>query len=159
MFNNFFFRKSCLLWDKVEKYGRARGTINYVTIWRLPVACWISKATRTHVHEHTHATGLPHARTHTHTHRQICFSTATMFRERASLLRYTPHCYVIRLIVTLYASLLRYTPHCYVIRLIVTLYVHCLSCVIFSVPSIMSIINSISAFVLYAAPRRFGSYR
>jgi hypothetical protein len=27
--------------------------------WRMRVACWISKVTRTHVHEHVHAPG-PH---------------------------------------------------------------------------------------------------
>ena len=70
----FFFRKSHRLWDNVEKYGGARGATNDVTIWRIRVACWISKATCTHAPEHTHA------RVYTHT--QICnsyfFSTATM---------------------------------------------------------------------------------
>ena len=66
-----------------------------MTIRRICVACWISKAT--HAHADTHASGQPHARTRararTYTHRKICntycFSTATTFCERASMLRYT----------------------------------------------------------------------
>ena len=65
-----FLRKSCRLWDNVEKCGGARETTNDVTIWRIRVACWMSKATCTH--------------THAHVHTQICnvyrFSTATMIR-------------------------------------------------------------------------------
>jgi hypothetical protein len=61
-----FFFKLCRLWDNVEKYGAARGTTNYFTIWRVRVLCWISEATGTHAHTHAHAPG--HTRTHTHTH-------------------------------------------------------------------------------------------
>ena len=32
----------------LKKYGRARGATNDVTIWRIRVACWISKTTCTH---------------------------------------------------------------------------------------------------------------
>jgi hypothetical protein len=49
-----FSRKSCRLWDNVEKYGGARETTNDVTIWRIRVACWISKATCTHARACTH---------------------------------------------------------------------------------------------------------
>ena len=49
------------------KYGGARGTTNDVTIWRIRVACWISKATRTHTHAHAHTPKHTHARSHTHT--------------------------------------------------------------------------------------------
>ena len=52
MFNNFFFENSAVY---VEKYCRARGVINYVTIWRIRFACWISKATCKHAHTHAHA--------------------------------------------------------------------------------------------------------
>jgi hypothetical protein len=40
-------RKSYSLWDNVQKHGRARGATNYVSIWRVRVACWINKATCT----------------------------------------------------------------------------------------------------------------
>ena len=50
-----FFRKSRCLWGNVEKYGGAWGATNDVTIWCIHVACWISKATFTHVHPHRHA--------------------------------------------------------------------------------------------------------
>jgi hypothetical protein len=37
-------------YENVEKYGGARGATNDVTIWRIHVACWISKATCTRTH-------------------------------------------------------------------------------------------------------------
>jgi len=46
IFSTFFFRKSCHLWDNVEKYcdrGRPQ-----MTIWRMRNACWIPRATNTH---------------------------------------------------------------------------------------------------------------
>ena len=49
-----FFKKSCSLWDNVEKYDGARGATNDVTIWRIRAACWISKATCTHARAHMH---------------------------------------------------------------------------------------------------------
>ena len=66
-----FFRKSRRLWDNVEKYGGARGATNYVTIWRIRVACWISKVTCS---KRTHTPTLPGTCTHSraHTHTQIC---------------------------------------------------------------------------------------
>jgi hypothetical protein len=69
---------------------------NDVTIWRIRVACRISKAICTYAHAHAHPPGYPHSCTHaqTCTHRAMCntycFSTATMvFRERSTLLRCT----------------------------------------------------------------------
>jgi hypothetical protein len=72
---------------------------NDVTIWRILVACWISKTTVTHAHayahvpEHPHASTHARARTHTNTRRQTCitycFFTEKMIRQRASVLRYT----------------------------------------------------------------------
>jgi hypothetical protein len=41
-----FFRKSCRLWDNVDKYC----TVEQVTddIWSMRFACWVTKATDTH---------------------------------------------------------------------------------------------------------------
>jgi hypothetical protein len=46
IFNNFF-RKSCRLWDNVEKYDRAGQATDYNIIRRMRFACWITKATDT----------------------------------------------------------------------------------------------------------------
>jgi hypothetical protein len=79
-----FFRKSHRLWDNVEKYSEDPGVTNDVTIWRIRVACWISKAICTYAHAHAHAPEYPHARKHAQacTHRPTfntyCFSTATI---------------------------------------------------------------------------------
>ena len=62
-----FYWKSHRLWDNVEKYDGDRGATNDFTIWRIRVACWISKATCTYAHAHAHAAGHEHARAHTHT--------------------------------------------------------------------------------------------
>ena len=48
------FRKSCRLWDNVEKYG-ARGHK-----WRIRITCWISKAARARMH----TPSRPGTRTH-----------------------------------------------------------------------------------------------
>ena len=42
-----FFRKSCRLWDNVEKNIVERGRPQ-VAIWRMRVACWVPKVTNTH---------------------------------------------------------------------------------------------------------------
>jgi hypothetical protein len=95
VFSSFFFpRKSCRLWDNVEKCDGDRET----AIWRL-VACWICKATRAQAHASarestTHARTHTHAitNTHTHTHTQICNTVLPLkqwFRERALMLRYS----------------------------------------------------------------------
>jgi hypothetical protein len=40
------FRKSCRIWDNVEKYCRAgEAKRPQMTIWRMRIACWITKAT------------------------------------------------------------------------------------------------------------------
>jgi hypothetical protein len=58
---------------KYCRAGQAR-----LTIWRMRIVCWISKATNTHIHTHTHRFCNTH-----------CFTTATMvLRKRL--------CYVIR---------------------------------------------------------------
>ena len=45
-----FFRKSCCLWDNVEKYGGAREAADVI---RRRVACWIIKATRASTYKNT----------------------------------------------------------------------------------------------------------
>jgi hypothetical protein len=61
-----FSRKSCRLWDNVEKHGGSRRTANGVTTWSIWVVCCISKATCTHSHIHSHASCHKHARARTH---------------------------------------------------------------------------------------------
>jgi len=46
-FNKFIFRKSCLLWDKVEKKKVDSGR-RQMAIWRIRILYWILKATNTH---------------------------------------------------------------------------------------------------------------
>jgi hypothetical protein len=48
IFNNFFLKKSCCLWDNVEKYGRTTQATDGNIIRRLRFACWITKSTDTH---------------------------------------------------------------------------------------------------------------
>jgi len=43
-----FLRKSCRLWDNVEKYGRAGQATDDNTIRRMRFAGWVTKATDTH---------------------------------------------------------------------------------------------------------------
>jgi hypothetical protein len=132
-----FFRKSCLLWDNVEKYGRVRGATNDVTIWLIRVACWISKATCTHAQAHayepthTHAWAHAHtrvsARTHKHTH--IYVILIAFQQERFT--NVPEHDVIRTLSVLLYVHCLSCYTYivCLVIRtLSVLLYVHCLSC-------------------------------
>jgi hypothetical protein len=42
------FRKSCLLWDNVKKYGTVRQATDDNIIRRMRFACWITKATYVH---------------------------------------------------------------------------------------------------------------
>ena len=44
VFNNFFPRKSCRLWDHVEKYGRARHSADDDITRHMRFACWITTA-------------------------------------------------------------------------------------------------------------------
>jgi hypothetical protein len=73
------FPKIAPLWDNTEKCDGDRGATNDVTIWRVRIACWISKAACTHVHACIHR---PVSNTY-------CFSTATVIFANA------PHCYVV----------------------------------------------------------------
>jgi hypothetical protein len=75
MFNNFYFRKSCRLWDNVEKHRRAgHATDAYMTH---ALTCWITKAAHTHAHTHTH--------THTKYAILIAFPRQQWLRERVSM--------------------------------------------------------------------------
>ena len=67
-----FFRKSCRLWDNVEKYGRARQATDDNITRRMRFACWIAKATDTHSEYEI----------------LIAFPRQQWFREHASMLRY-----------------------------------------------------------------------
>jgi hypothetical protein len=73
MFSNFFSRKSCRLWDNVEKYGTARQATDDNIIRRMRFTCWITTATDTHS-EYVIL---------------IAFPQQQWLRERASVLRYT----------------------------------------------------------------------
>ena len=68
-----FFRKSCPLWDKEEKYGTARQATDDNIVWRIRFACRINKSTDMHS-EYVILVAFP---------RQQCL------RERLSLLRYS----------------------------------------------------------------------
>jgi hypothetical protein len=71
-----FSRKSCRLWNKVEKYGTARQATDDNIIRRMRFACWITKATDTH---------LVYVII-------IAFPRQQWLRERASILRLCVHC-------------------------------------------------------------------
>jgi hypothetical protein len=55
-FSNFF-SENCTVSDNSEKCGGFRRVTNDVTMWRMRVACWISKATFTYSHAHAHSPG------------------------------------------------------------------------------------------------------
>jgi hypothetical protein len=93
--NFFFVRKSHRLWDNVGKCSGDSGATNDVTIWRIRVACWISRLYG-HMPKHTPTRSdiHMHARTRKHAHTDqyvilIVFPQQQWFRERASMLRYT----------------------------------------------------------------------
>ena len=67
-------RKSCCLWDNVEKFRRARQAM---AIWCTHIACWIPKATHTHTHTQSQYVIL------------IAFPLQQWLHERDSMFRYT----------------------------------------------------------------------
>jgi hypothetical protein len=77
-----FFRKSCCVWDNVEKYCRTRQTTDDNIIRRMSFASWITKATDTH----------------TECVIFIAFPRQKWLRERASML----HLYVHYLVILLH---------------------------------------------------------
>jgi hypothetical protein len=101
-----FLRKSCCLWDNVEKCGGARGATNDVTLWHIPVACWISKATRTRMD----APGHKHERAHAHRHKYVMVITF----PRQKWLANASRCYFIRIFP--------------VLLLLLSVYFHCVWC-------------------------------
>ena len=98
-----FLRKSCCLWNNVEKYGASEAT-DYIIMRRMSFACWVRKATYFHpkvpanpyTRMHGPAGIQERAHTHTHTHTDakkcntelIYFPRQQLFRERTSVLRY-----------------------------------------------------------------------
>ena len=91
----FFFRKSCHLWDNVEKYGGSSGGTNDVTIWHIRAACWISKVACTHTR-----TRAGHARTRTHNTNMWYL---LLFHSNNGYVN-APQCYVIRTLPVLLRS-------------------------------------------------------
>jgi hypothetical protein len=85
-----FSRKSHRLWDNVEKSGGDWWATNEVTIWSIRVAAGLARLrARTRMHTLMRPGIHVHARTHRPISNNFSFSTATVIRERASLLRYT----------------------------------------------------------------------
>ena len=65
-----------------------------MTIWRMRVACWISRVTRANAHAHAHTPEHPHTRREKY-EILIAFPLQQWFRERASMLRYTYVAYLV----------------------------------------------------------------
>jgi hypothetical protein len=59
------------VYDNFKIFGGAREATSNVTMWRIRVACWISKAIRTHAHAHAHAHGHKHSRARARAHTQM----------------------------------------------------------------------------------------
>ena len=94
-----YFRKSCGLWDNVEKYGGARETTDDNIIWRNRFAYCESKAIIAHAHAYTQWHTRTNPRAHTNTQPEISlynsyrFSTAKIFpRTRLNITSYV-HCF------------------------------------------------------------------
>jgi len=53
MFNHFFFKENRavyeIMWESAVETKRPQ-----VTIWRMRIACWITKGAHAHTHTHTH---------------------------------------------------------------------------------------------------------
>jgi hypothetical protein len=93
LYSTTFYRISCRLWGKVEKYGGAIENAHYV-------AYWINKPTRSqrharvHANTHTHTHARTHTLTNARTHAEkyvilIAFPRQQWLRERVSVIRYT----------------------------------------------------------------------
>ena len=66
-----FFSENCVIYETMsKKRGGIREVTNYITIWCIRIAHWISKATCAHAHAHAYAPRHLHARTCVHT--KIC---------------------------------------------------------------------------------------
>ena len=93
-----FSRKSCRSWDMSKNEVEPQRPQK---IWRMPVACWISKATRAQAHARAIASAttpkctnaLTHARAHTlRICRSYCFPTATMVSWTRLNVTFCVHC-------------------------------------------------------------------
>jgi hypothetical protein len=62
MFSNLFFRKSCRLWNNVQKYGEARGAADD----NMAARCMLHKTTR--AQDHTQSNARASSRMHVPTH-------------------------------------------------------------------------------------------
>jgi hypothetical protein len=64
------------VYEIMTKHMGKQEATNDVTVWRIRVACWISKTTRTHARAFTRPRSLAPLHTHTreraHTHTEIC---------------------------------------------------------------------------------------
>ena len=91
MLNNHFSENHAVYEITQKNVVEAREAKNDNTIWRMRVACWISKATRPYTHAHAHPPGHP-PRANKHTEKYviiISFLRQKLFLERLSMLRYT----------------------------------------------------------------------
>ena len=79
------FRKSCRLWDNVDKYCRSRLATDDNKIRRMRIACWIPKATNTHSEYVT----------------IIVFPLQQWLHESTSMLHYT---YIVCLVINKYSK-------------------------------------------------------
>jgi hypothetical protein len=117
-----------IMWKNIVERGRVQ-----MTIWRMQIACWITKPTHTHTHTHTHTTHTTHTphtphtthtpcthhthTHHTHTHHKphthhahniwntYCFAQHTVYKN-------APHFYVytyVTCLVTIFCYLLPYS--------------------------------------------------
>jgi hypothetical protein len=98
-----FSRKSHRLSDNVGKYSEDRGATNDVTIWRIRVACSISKAICTYPHAHAQVLTCTHAQACTHrpirnTYR---FSTATVISWTRLIATLYVHCLSCYILITI----------------------------------------------------------
>ena len=66
MFSNFFFSENHAVYEIMSKNVVEPEATNDVTIWRIRVACWISRSTSIHARAHAHAPILTHAHTTTY---------------------------------------------------------------------------------------------
>jgi hypothetical protein len=63
-----FFSENHAVYEIMSKNVVEPEATNDVTIWRIRVACWISRSTSIHARAHAHAPRHPYSRTHTQPH-------------------------------------------------------------------------------------------
>jgi hypothetical protein len=95
--NNFFFENR-VVHEIMPKTLVEPEATNDVTVWRIRVACWISKTIQTHARTRmtmpklpaTHTRTYARTRTHTDKYNNYCFPTAAIISETASMCCVTP---------------------------------------------------------------------